>query len=162
MAPLKLIILDRDGTINADSDYFVKSPEEWTPLPGALERVMQRIKPWTYVLENADYKDSLPPLNTVECKLTMRMDDYAAMKKEMLLQYGRAIITAPSAAAVTMKLQQLAAGFVYDNNGYAVWRSDHKLDALQNILDENQRAPTLVWYQFKEQLAALQRRFPHV
>ena len=39
MAPLKLIILDRDGTINADSDYFVKSPEEWTPLPGALEAV---------------------------------------------------------------------------------------------------------------------------
>jgi SNF2 family DNA or RNA helicase len=135
---------------------------QWTPLPGALERVMQRIKPWTYVLENADYKDSLPPLNTVERRLPMRMDDYAAMKKEMLLQYGSAIITAPSAAAVTMKLQQLAAGFVYDNHGYAVWRSDHKLDALADILDENQRAPTLVWYQFKEQLAALERRFPHV
>jgi D-glycero-D-manno-heptose 1,7-bisphosphate phosphatase len=39
MNPLKLIILDRDGTINADSDYFVKSPEEWEPLPGALEAV---------------------------------------------------------------------------------------------------------------------------
>ena len=36
---IKLIILDRDGTINADSDDFVKSPEEWTPLPGALEAI---------------------------------------------------------------------------------------------------------------------------
>jgi D-glycero-D-manno-heptose 1,7-bisphosphate phosphatase len=36
---LKLIILDRDGTINADSDEFVKSPEEWQPLPGALEAI---------------------------------------------------------------------------------------------------------------------------
>ena len=34
---MKLAILDRDGTINVDSDEFVKSPDEWLPLPGALE-----------------------------------------------------------------------------------------------------------------------------
>jgi len=34
---MKLVILDRDGTINADRDDYVKSPEEWEPLPGALE-----------------------------------------------------------------------------------------------------------------------------
>ena len=33
---LKLVILDRDGTINRASDEFVKTPEEWQPLPGAL------------------------------------------------------------------------------------------------------------------------------
>jgi D-glycero-D-manno-heptose 1,7-bisphosphate phosphatase len=36
---MKLVILDRDGTINADSADFVKTPEEWTPLPGALEAI---------------------------------------------------------------------------------------------------------------------------
>jgi D-glycero-D-manno-heptose 1,7-bisphosphate phosphatase len=36
---MKLVILDRDGTINADSDEFIKSPEEWQPLPGALEAI---------------------------------------------------------------------------------------------------------------------------
>ncbi len=36
---MKLIILDRDGTINYDSDDFVKTPEEWMPLPGALEAI---------------------------------------------------------------------------------------------------------------------------
>ena len=36
---MKLVILDRDGTINSDSDEFVKSPEEWLPLPGALEAI---------------------------------------------------------------------------------------------------------------------------
>ena len=36
---MKLVILDRDGTINYDSDVFVKSPEEWIPLPGALEAI---------------------------------------------------------------------------------------------------------------------------
>ena len=32
---MKLVILDRDGTINEDSADFVKTPQEWAPLPGA-------------------------------------------------------------------------------------------------------------------------------
>ena len=36
---LKLVILDRDGTINADRDDYVKSVSEWVPLPGALEAI---------------------------------------------------------------------------------------------------------------------------
>lgn len=36
---MKLVILDRDGTINVDSDEFIKSPQEWEPLPGALEAI---------------------------------------------------------------------------------------------------------------------------
>jgi D-glycero-D-manno-heptose 1,7-bisphosphate phosphatase len=36
---MKLVILDRDGTLNHDSDEYIKSPEEWQALPGALEAV---------------------------------------------------------------------------------------------------------------------------
>ena len=36
---LKLVILDRDGTINRASEEFVKSPDEWHPLPGSLEAI---------------------------------------------------------------------------------------------------------------------------
>jgi D-glycero-D-manno-heptose 1,7-bisphosphate phosphatase len=36
---MKLIILDRDGVINRDSDAFVKSPDEWIPIPGSLEAI---------------------------------------------------------------------------------------------------------------------------
>jgi len=35
----RLVILDRDGTINADSDEYVKSADEWVPLPGALDAI---------------------------------------------------------------------------------------------------------------------------
>jgi len=37
--PLKLIVLDRDGVINHDSDQFIKSPDEWRPIPGSLEAI---------------------------------------------------------------------------------------------------------------------------
>ena len=36
---MKLIILDRDGVINFDSEAFIKSPGEWMPIPGALEAI---------------------------------------------------------------------------------------------------------------------------
>ena len=36
---MKLIILDRDGVINQDSDEFIKSPAEWIPIPGSLEAI---------------------------------------------------------------------------------------------------------------------------
>lgn len=39
MMHTKLVILDRDGTINRDSDEYVKSADEWVPLPGALEAI---------------------------------------------------------------------------------------------------------------------------
>jgi D-glycero-D-manno-heptose 1,7-bisphosphate phosphatase len=40
---MKLVILDRDGTINADSDEYIKSPEEWQPLPGLFEQIGERL-----------------------------------------------------------------------------------------------------------------------
>jgi D-glycero-D-manno-heptose 1,7-bisphosphate phosphatase len=36
---MKLIILDRDGTINYDSDDFIKHPDEWRPIPGSIEAI---------------------------------------------------------------------------------------------------------------------------
>lgn len=36
---MKLVILDRDGVINVDSDRFIKSPDEWKPIPGSLEAI---------------------------------------------------------------------------------------------------------------------------
>ena len=45
---MRLIILDRDGVINEDSDAYVKSPDEWLPLPGSLEAIAR--------LNRADYR----------------------------------------------------------------------------------------------------------
>jgi len=36
---VKLVVLDRDGTINQDSDQYIKSPAEWKPIKGSLEAI---------------------------------------------------------------------------------------------------------------------------
>lgn len=45
---VKLVILDRDGVINEDSDAYIKSPDEWVPIPGSLDAIAQ--------LNRADYR----------------------------------------------------------------------------------------------------------
>lgn len=39
MSAPKLILLDRDGVINEDSDNYIKSVDEWRPIPGSLEAI---------------------------------------------------------------------------------------------------------------------------
>jgi D-glycero-D-manno-heptose 1,7-bisphosphate phosphatase len=36
---MKLVVLDRDGVINEDSDDYIKSADEWIPIPGSLEAI---------------------------------------------------------------------------------------------------------------------------
>lgn len=38
-SPARLIVLDRDGVINRESSKFIRSPEEWLPLPGSIKAI---------------------------------------------------------------------------------------------------------------------------
>ena len=154
--------------------YFVlinKEFGEWAPRAGALAKVMERIKPATYVLEAGEYADKLPPLHVIEvrCDLEDRKP-YEKMKAD----FQALDVTAINAGVVTGKLQQMASGFVYDTRKQAsdvpgkfivtqtpVWFSSHKFDRLEELLNENQRANTIIAYTYQEELAELKRRYPH-
>jgi SNF2 family DNA or RNA helicase len=157
--------------------YFVlMNPEygEWMPRLGSLKRVMDVIRPATYVLEPGEYADKLPPCHMVEMRCDMPMTEYNTMKKDFVVQFGDSQIAAINAAVVTGKLQQMASGFVYDTTSVAsesagkftvtqapIWFSKHKFDALDDLLQENQRANTIIAYTYKEELAELKRRYKH-
>ena len=157
-------------------EYFIlmnKEYGEWAPRKGSLEKVMARIKPATFVLEPGEYSDKLPPLHVVEMRCDMDRKDYEKMKKDLVLEYNDAKIIAANAAVVTGKLQQMASGFVYNSFTEAsptpgkfkttktpIWFSTHKFDLLDELLQENQHAPTIVAYTYQEELAELKRRYP--
>jgi SNF2 family DNA or RNA helicase len=154
--------------------YFVlvnKDFGEWAPRASSLPLIMDRLKPATFVLDAGEYADKLPPCHHVEmrCKFDDRKP-YEAMKADFV-SLG---VTAINAAVVTGKLQQMASGFVYDTQTTAseeygkfvsvqtpIWFSSHKFDLLQDLIDENQHANTIIAYNYKEELAELKRRYPH-
>lgn len=79
---MKIVILDRDGVINQDSDKFIKTVDEFIPLPGSIEAIAK--------LKNADYKVyvatnqsgifrglyDLTALNEMHDKLTLLLNEY--------------------------------------------------------------------------------------
>lgn len=154
--------------------YFVlvnKDFGEWAPRASSLPMIMDRIKPATFVLDAGEYADKLPPCHHVEmrCKFSDR-EPYEKMKSDFVA-LG---VTALNAAVVTGKLQQMASGFVYDTQVSAseeygrfnmeqtpIWFSDHKFDLLNDLLEENQHANTIIAYNYKEELAELRRRYKH-
>jgi SNF2 family DNA or RNA helicase len=153
---------------------------QWVARPSALAGIMAKIKPATFVLDAGEYSDKLPPLNVVEVRSTMDMKAYDKMKRDYVAQVGTETVTALTAAAVTSKLQQLAGGWAYTGGagsaagGHwhahpkdpsltatgASWFSSHRFDRLEELLAENQRANTLVVYNYREELAELKRRYP--
>ena len=158
--------------------YFVcinRDFGDWQPRRGALEQVMARIRPATFVLEPGVYKDKLPPCHVVEMRSDMDRTAYEKMKKDYLVELGGTEITALTAAAVTSKLQQMAGGWVYDTVSeasdkagvfksykYAHWFSTHRFDMLDEILEGNQQDNTILVYNFVEELAQLKTRYPHL
>ena len=158
--------------------YFVcinRDFGDWQPRRGALEQVMARIRPATFVLEPGVYKDKLPPCHVVEMRSDMDRTAYEKMKKDYLVELGGAEITALTAAAVTSKLQQMAGGWVYDTVSeasdkagvfksykYAHWFSTHRFDMLDEILEGNQQDNTILVYNFVEELAQLKTRYPRL
>ena len=146
---------------------------DWEPRADALPMVMERIRKATFVLDAGEYKDKLPPLHIVEMRCTMEMTEYKAMKKDFMVQFPDAQAIAANAGVVTGKLQQMSSGFVYDTRTTpsdrpgkftttksAVWFSAHKFELLDDLLAENQHANTIIAYQYQEELAELQRRYP--
>ena len=158
--------------------YFVlvnKDFGEWEPRVGSLGKVMERIKPATFLLDAGEYADKLPPCHVIEmkCDLTDRAP-YEKMKKDFVIEFGTTQITAVNAGVVTGKLQQMAGGWVYETVTTAsnrpgrmnvtktpMWFSTHKFDMLDELLEENQHANTIIVYNYVEELAELKRRYPH-
>jgi D-glycero-D-manno-heptose 1,7-bisphosphate phosphatase len=80
---MKLIILDRDGVINQDSDDYIKSPDEWIPIPGSLEAIAK--------LNRAGYIVAVVTNQSGLSRGYFELKDLSAMHRKMevlLSEYG--------------------------------------------------------------------------
>ncbi len=84
---------------------------------------------------------------------------YKKLKGEMILSFADGDIDAVNAAALTVKLLQMANGAVYDENGKVKWIHDHKLDVLEDVIEASNGKPVLVFYSFQHDRDRIMRRF---
>lgn len=129
-------------------------------LPGAEERIYEKISDITISMKAEDYLD-MPELISNEYKVYLDDDErekYEEMKDELVLQLPGGEITAANVAALSGKLSQLANGAIYDDDGSVNAFHERKLDALEDLIESANGKPVLVAYWFKHDLARITER----
>lgn len=133
-------------------------------LPGAEERIYDRISDITISMKAADYLD-MPELISTEYKVYLDDDErakYEEMKDELVLQLPGGEITAANAASLSGKLSQLANGAIYDDDGSVNAFHERKLDALEDLIEAANGKPIMVAYWFKHDLSRITERLKHL
>jgi len=133
--------------------YWAKNPDS----------IADKIKPVVLTLRSEDYFELTKPIIVnVPVKLPRKVKElYREFEKELLveLESGDNLV-AHNAAALSMKCLQVAAGAVYNYDGYEVLH-DEKLSALESIVDECNGDNLLVAYNFKSDVERIRKHFKH-
>ena len=146
---------------------------KWVPKEGAADTIYEKLRPMTLRMSAEDYLE-LP--ERVDNVITVDLPEKARkVYRELEIQFITTLnsgetITAPSAAAVGVKLRQVANGGVYRSpekraearTHVEEWAHLHdaKLDALEELVEGRQGKPVLVAYEFEQDADRIRKRFP--
>jgi len=169
----QMFVVDNGQSLGTNKDKFLwehfipadPNGYKWNIKPDGAADITRKIA--RYIHEIPDYQDALPPMTVRVAPSPLPPDArkiYDAMRKSMEAEG----VTADSAAIQVMKLQQIASGFMYrdDDEDDTIQIHDAKLEALMRILKNGENGPskvsepTIVVYQFKEELSRLLAALP--
>lgn len=139
---------------NGDIIYSYK------PLPGAEERIYQRISDITISMSAADHLP-MPPFVSTELPVKLskkERESYDRFCHDLVLELKGGEVTAGNAAVLAGKLVQLANGAVYTDAGTIAKIHDRKLDALEDVIEGMNGKPLLVAYWFQHDLQRIKKR----
>lgn len=135
---------------------------EWLPKEGAEEAIYGKLADLCISMDSSDHLD-LPdrlyiPQEVELGKEARRM--YQTMRKDMLLPFKDGDVDAPTAAILSNKLLQMAGGAVYDENGKVRQIHEAKLEKMDQLIEEANGQPVLVFYNYAHERDRLKVRYP--
>lgn len=125
----------------------------WKLRPGADQAIYDNIADITVSMRTTDYL-TLPEVTHqhIEVHLTPKQQKMIdTLKNDLVLDIGDDTIDAANAATLSLKLQQLAGGAIYNDNGDIIEVHDQKLRALTELVDQADGNTLLVAYWFKHE-----------
>ena len=123
----------------------------YAPLPGAEERIYQRISDMTVSIRCTDVL-RMPELISAPYEVELSPQErarYEQLKKDLVLDLPGGEVTASNAASLSGKLTQMANGAIYLDDGGVDELHSRKLDALEDIIEAQNGKPLLVAYWYK-------------
>jgi SNF2 family DNA or RNA helicase len=145
-----------------DQYPITRTVSGWRPRASAAREIHQRIKPYAFTLKPAD-APKMPDLrvNIIDTPMpesARRLAEELAAEFIVKLEDG-VDLKALSESALATKIRQITGGAVY--TGAGKWSVVHvgKLDAVQNILDELQGEPAILFYWYAHERERLLKEF---
>lgn len=132
----------------------------YKPKSGAEQEIYHRIGDITISMKSVDYL-KMPDCIMNEVSVSMSGSEatlYKAMKDDLVVTLKGEEIDAASAAALSVKLCQMANGAIYGTDRHALPIHERKLDALEDLIEGANGKPVLVAYWFKHDLARIEER----
>lgn len=134
---------------------------KYVPKEGAAKKIQNKIKDICISMDADDYL-KLPKLiervHEIEFSENI-LKAYKRFEREKITEIADKEITAINAAALTMKLQQFANGFMYDESKVAHHVHDLKLEALDELIEGANGQPVLLLHWFKDDLIRIMHRY---
>ena len=135
---------------------------DWILRPGAAEEIQERIKDLCLSLSASDWlqvPEQISITHTVDLGPEILLQYKAfAKSKLMAVEDSEVPIVADSAGVLTNKPLQFANGRIYDENHHVQYIHDQKLQALEELVDEANGKPVLVFYAFKHDERAIREQ----
>lgn len=137
---------------------------EYELRPGAKEEIDEAIKDLCISMKAKDHLKLKEPLyiNRVAKLDKKEYKTYKTMEREAVIEFGEEDITALNAAAVSNKLLQLANGAIYTEDRNVIEIHNKKLEVLEELINEANGEPVLVFYNFKHDKDRILKRFKDV
>lgn len=132
----------------------------WALRDGAEAEIYNKIEDICVSMKAKDYLKLPPRTNNVVSVKLSNMKAYKQLEADLVLEFKNKEISAANSAVLANKLLQMANGAIYDDDKTTVAIHNDKLDALEDIVEESQGQPILVFYQYQHDLERLKKRFP--
>lgn len=132
----------------------------YKPLPHSEEAIYDRISDITISMKATDHLQ-MPErvINNIAIRLSDdERDKYRELKNTLVLCLNGEEIDAANAAGLANKLSQMANGAVYGEDSKVLTIHNHKLDALEDLIEAANGKPVLVAYWFKHDLSRITER----
>ena len=146
----------RDAYFTSDWNGFTYSPR-----PGAEKQIYSKIADISISMKTTDHL-TMPDLVMVADKVELDEDAfriYKDMEQEMCVEFVDEPISAANGGVLCGKLTQLASGTIYTDSGAVRHIHDHKLDALEDLIEAQNGKPVLIAYWYKHERDSIMERF---
>lgn len=131
------------------------------PREGAKNLVHKILQP--AIRFERDQCIDIPPCLHLDIEMALtdeQQDAYDKMRKQLMVEYAQGLITASNAAVKAMKLIQIAAGWVKDDEGrICVLNSKNRLDELINIYENTHHKKLLIFSAFRASVEGINEFF---